>query len=154
LGNFERLLDSLFRGRQLTVANGSGLRLLSDMSRFAFLFSLFAAALLLVPSQLMAGDIAPVEKAKIEALIAGVEGLADAKFSRNGSSYDAKTAAKFLRGKWGRNEAEIKTAADFIAKAATASGTSGKPYMIQLKGADEVKCADYLTEQLRKLEAK
>lgn len=124
------------------------------MNRITFLLTLIVAALSLNPSPASAADIAPAEKAKIEALIAGVEGLQDAKFIRNGSSYDAKTAAKFLRGKWGRSESEIKTAADFIAKAATSSGTSGKPYMIQLKGAAEVKCGDYLTEQLKKLEAK
>jgi hypothetical protein len=124
------------------------------MNRISFLLALIVAALSLLPSSGCAADISPAEKAKIEALIGGVEGLADAKFVRNGSGYDAKTAGKFLRGKWGRNESEIKTAADFIAKAATASGTSGKPYMIQLKCAAEVKCADYLTEQLKKLEAK
>lgn len=121
-----------------------------------FPFPLFAILLLLgfVASPTRAADISPAEKAKIESLISGIENLAEAKFIRNGTSYDAKTAAKFLRGKWGRNEDEIKTAKDFIAKAATASGTSGKPYMIQLKGAAEVPCADYLTEQLKKLESK
>lgn len=125
------------------------------MNRKTFFF-VFVAILISTISggRLHAADISPAEKAKIESLIANVEGLVDAKFVRNGSTYDAKTAAKFLRGKWSRNEADIKTAADFIAKAATASGTSGKPYMIQLKGAAEVKCGDYLTEQLKKLEEK
>ncbi len=112
------------------------------------------AALILSVATVFAADIAPAEKAKIEALIANVGALADAKFVRNGSTYDAKTAATFLRRKWGANEGEIKTAADFIAKAATGSGTTGKPYLIQMKDGTEVKCADYLTAELKKLEAK
>ncbi|MEQ1853378.1 MAG: DUF5329 family protein, partial [Chthoniobacteraceae bacterium] len=79
---------------------------------------------------LQAEEIAPAEKAKIEALISHLETLKDATFIRNGRDYDAKTAAKFLRGKWEANQKEIKTAADFVSKAATKSSTSGKPYVI------------------------
>ena len=95
----------------------------------------------------------PVEKEKIEALIAHLENLTGATFVRNGSDYDPKTAAKFLRGKWKANDKEIKTAADFIAKAATASGTTGKPYVIRLQDGTETPCATYLTARLRQLEA-
>ena len=120
------------------------------MNRLTFFISLIIA-LLPAPSR---AELAAAEKAKIEALIASVSGLADAKFIRNGSTYDAKTAAKFLRGKWSSNEDEIKTAADFITKAATASGTTGKPYLIKLKDGSEVKCGDFLSSELKKLEAK
>ena len=92
------------------------------------------------------------EKQKIEALLTQVGGLAGAKFIRNGSDYDATTAVKFLRGKWSRDDAEIKTAKDFIAKAATGSSTTGKPYMIRFKDGREVACADYLKGELAKLE--
>ena len=94
------------------------------------------------------------ETDKIEALIKHIEGLKDAKFIRNDSDYDAKTAARFLRGKWRANEKQIKTATDFIDKAASVSSTSGKPYVIRLKGEKEVKCGDYLKEELKKIEAK
>ena len=120
------------------------------MNRLNFLIALIIA---LFPASSHA-EIAAAEKAKIEALIASVSALADAKFIRNGSTYDAKTAAKFLRGKWSSNEDEIKTAADFIAKAATGSGSTGKPYLIKLKDGAEVKCGDFLTAELKKLEAK
>jgi hypothetical protein len=96
----------------------------------------------------------PAEKQKIEALIAKVEGLQDARFIRNGTDYDAKNAAKFLRGKWSANEKEISTAKDFIAKAGTASSTSGKPYLIRFKDGRETACADYLKAELAKLESK
>lgn len=101
---------------------------------------------------LRAGEVPPGEKAKIEALIAQVEKLDGAVFIRNGSDYDAKTAAKFLRGKWGRNESEIKTAADFIAKAAKGSATSGKPYLIRFKDGTQTPCAIFLSTELKKLE--
>ena len=82
-----------------------------------------------------------------------MESLKDATFVRNGSDYDPKSAAKFLRGKWQANEKEIKTAPDFIAKAASVSSTTGKPYMIHFKNGKQVKCGEYLTEELKKLEA-
>ena len=37
----------------------------------------------------------------------------------------------------------------FIAKAASVSSTSGKPYLIRFKDGREVKCGDYLKERLK-----
>jgi len=91
------------------------------------------------------------EKAKIESLISHVQGLENATFVRNGSEYSAANAAKFLRAKWERHEKEVQTAADFIAKVASASGTSGKAYLIRFKDGKETPCGDYLTAQLKKL---
>jgi hypothetical protein len=102
-----------------------------------------------LPAQVSPAD----EKAKIEALLTHLAGLSDTTFIRNGSAYDAKTAAKFLRKKWEANGNDIKTAADFIAKAATASSTTGKPYLIRPKNSPEILCADYLNAELKKLEA-
>ncbi|WP_395738440.1 DUF5329 family protein [Prosthecobacter sp.] len=93
----------------------------------------------------------PGEKVKIEALISHIQGLEGATFIRNGSEYTAANAAKFLRAKWGRADKEVKTAADFIAKVASTSGTSGKPYMIRFKDGKEVPCGEYLTAQLKKM---
>lgn len=101
---------------------------------------------------LPAADTAPpIEKAKIEALISHIQGLENASFVRNGSAYSAANAAKFLRAKWERHEAEVKTAADFIAKVASASGTSGKEYKIRFNDGKETPCGEYLTAQLKKL---
>ncbi len=96
---------------------------------------------------------APDETAKIEALISHIENLKDTSFIRNGSSYDAKSAGKFLRAKWKANKSDIVTAADFIAKAASVSSTSGKPYLIRFKDGKETACGAYLAAQLKKLEA-
>jgi len=118
---------------------------------------IISATLLLVvataaPNALWAAEKPVTEKEKIEALIKNIENLEDATFIRNDSDYNAKVAAKFLRGKWQAREKEIKTAMDFIDKVASVSGTSGKPYVIRFKDAREVKCGDYLTAELKKME--
>ena len=109
-------------------------------------------SLLVLGRAAVADDLPAAEKQKIEALLKHVEGLKDAKFVRNDSEYDAKTAAKFLRGKWDSNESKIKSAKDFIEKAASVSSTSGKPYLIRFKDGKDVKTGDYLSEQLKNLE--
>lgn len=100
----------------------------------------------LIPVQARAAD----EKSRIEGLIGHIENLKEAKFIRNGRSYDSINAAKFLRGKWEAKSKEIKTAEDFIDKAASVSGTTGKPYLIKFSDGREMKCGGYLKEQLKK----
>ena len=124
-----------------------GYESLNAMNSRKFLSVLFLVAFSwLIPVQARATD----EKGKIEALISHIENLKDAKFIRNGSSYDSKNAAKFLRGKWEAKAKEIKTAGDFIDKAATVSGTTGKPYLIKFNDGREVKCGEYLKGELKK----
>jgi len=101
-----------------------------------------------------AADTPLTEKQKIEALIKHVEELKDTKFIRNGSEYDAKSAGTFLRSKWRSQETELKTAQEFIDKAASVSSTSGKPYLIRLSDGKEVQCAEYLKAELKKLDEK
>jgi hypothetical protein len=106
--------------------------------------------LLLMPFGAVAAE--PTSEAeKIEALIKHIEGLAEVKFVRNGSPYDAKTAGRFLRAKWDAKQDEIKTAAEFIEKVASMSSTSGKPYLIRFKDGTETKSGEYLKAQLKKL---
>jgi hypothetical protein len=92
------------------------------------------------------------EKQKIEALIKHVEVMKDVKFIRNDREADAKTAARFLRGKWEAKEAEIKTAKEFIEKVASISSTTGKPYLIRFKDGKQMKGGDYLMGELKKLD--
>jgi hypothetical protein len=88
------------------------------------------------------------ESQRIEALLDQVGRQADVQFVRNGKAYDATTAAKFLRGKWDRQKAEITTVADFIEKIATKSSTSGQPYRIRFKDGHELDCAQFLKQLL------
>lgn len=115
-------------------------------------FGLLLALVWMAPT-VRAQGMVKGEKQRVEALISHLEELKDAAFIRNGKEYDAKTAAKFLRGKWDANEEKIRTADDFIRVAATRSSTTGKAYMIRLKGGDAQPCADYLREQLAKMKA-
>ena len=84
-------------------------------------------------------------------IVRHVGSLTDAKFIRNGKAYDAASAAKFIRRKWEAHEKDIHSAAEFIAKAASVSSTSGQPYLIRFPDGTEVKCADYLSARLKQL---
>jgi len=121
-------------------------RFIGLISSWVLLFGL-----LLPPS--VRGQTAPApEKQKIQALIKQVGELKDAKFIRNGSTYEVSAAVRFLRGKWEANDSAVKTAKDFIDKVATSSGTSGKPYLIRFKDGREIKSRDFLLAELKKLE--
>lgn len=118
--------------------------------RVAFVTLLFLST----SPNVLGADKPRSEKEKIEALIKHVEGLKDAVFVRNGTEYDSQVAAKFLRGKWEKQEKEITTAKDFIEKIASSSSTSGKPYLLRFKDGREMKGGDYLRAELEKLEKK
>jgi len=107
---------------------------------------------LAIPVSTHAQTLPTAERQKIEALIKYVGDLKDAKFIRNGSSYEVSTAVRFLRGKWEANDGQIKTARDFIDKVASFSGTSGKPYLIRFKDGAEVTTQQYLVMELSRIE--
>jgi hypothetical protein len=118
--------------------------------RLIFAWVLFFGML---PPPVAAGQTASAaERQKIESLIKQVGDLKNAKFIRNGSTYEVSSAVRFLRGKWDANAAEVKTAHDFIDKVASMSGTSGKPYLIRFNDGREIKSREYLLAELQKLE--
>jgi hypothetical protein len=126
------------------------------MRKQGFLRLIFSCVLFLgmaLPAVVAGQSAPPAERQKIESLIKQVGELKDAKFIRNGSTHDVSTAVRFLRDKWGANDADVKTAKDFIDKVASASGTSGKPYLIRFKDGRETKSRDFLLAELRKLES-
>ena len=92
------------------------------------------------------------EVEKIEHLIRTVDELKDATFIRNGKEYDCHAAAKHMRDKWEHGKDQIKTASDFIEKAASKSIASGKPYLIRFKDGREVQSGTFLRDELKKLE--
>lgn len=100
--------------------------------RVAEAVSVCLLLLVATPPCLRGDDAPPTEKEKIEAPIKHVEGLKDTTFIRNDQEYDARVAARFLRGKWQAREKEIKTAMDFIEKTASVSSTTNKPYLIRM----------------------
>ena len=123
------------------------------MSKRVVQFTILLIALLITPSILRAQTLPVTETQKIDALIEHVGELKDAKFIRNGSSYEPATAVRFLRGKWNANKAEVKTARDFIDKVATKSGTSGKPYLMRYSDGKEIPSREFLLAELKKIES-
>ena len=106
----------------------------------------------IIPAFSGQNDSPASERQKIEALIKYIGEMNETKFVRNGTAYDAVTAAKFLRLKWRANNSEVKTARDFIDKVAAVSGTSGKPYLIRFEDGSVVQSRDFLLAVLEKLE--
>lgn len=94
------------------------------------------------------------ETEKIESLIRHVAGMETAVFIRNGREYDSHDAARLIRTKWKRHEREIKTAADFIEKAASYSTRTKKPYLVRFEDGHEMKTHDYLFARLKELDAR
>ena len=117
-----------------------------------FVIFLVLALGLAISSFVHAQALPTAERQKIEVLIKYVGDLKDSKFIRNGSSYEVSTAVRFLRGKWEANDAQVKTARDFIDKVASVSGTSGKPYLIRLKDGKEIPSREFLLAELKKIE--
>lgn len=115
--------------------------------------TLLIMAFLVAPAFLQAQALPATEKQKIETLIKHVGDLKDAKFVRNGSTYEPVIAVRFLRGKWDANKAEVKSARDFIDKAATKSDTSGKPYLMRFNDGKEIPSRDFLLAELKKIES-
>ena len=117
---------------------------------------MYAAVLccaLLMPARTHAQTTKPLsEDEKIESLIRAVDQLKDATFVRNGKDYDCHAAAKHMRDKWEHGKDQIKSAKDFIEKAASKSLASGKPYLIKFKDGREVESGAFLAEELKKLE--
>jgi hypothetical protein len=115
--------------------------------------ALVLLVILTAPSFVQAQDLSAPEKQKIEALIRQVGDLKEAKFVRNGSTYEPATAVRFMRGKWDANLSDAKSARDFIDKVATISGTSGKPHLIRFKDGKEIPSREFLLTELKKLES-
>jgi len=64
-------------------------------------------------------------------------------FIRNGSDYDGAAAADHVAAKYAHFKREIKTAEDFIDRAATKSLLSGEPYQVQC-GSASIAAAEWL----------
>ena len=92
------------------------------------------------------------ETERIEYLIRSIEQLSNAKFIRNGSTYDAKPAADHLRLKWREAGARVKTAQQFIELCASRSSGSGQPYRIRFADGTIVMSEAFLRAKLKELD--
>jgi hypothetical protein len=122
--------------------------------RLIGMFAVIHFLLLGMAPSLSGQSLSPDERQKIEALIKYISEMNDARFLRNSSTYDAKTAANFLRRKWAANNSDVNSARDFIDKIATFSGTSGKPYVVRFKDGREAPTREILLVALKDIERK
>ena len=93
------------------------------------------------------------EQVRIDRLIDTVANQKGAKFVRNGTVYAAADAARFMRGKLGSMGARVLTASEFIEQIATRSSTTGKLYTIQFADGHTLPAAEFLKEELRRMDA-
>lgn len=121
------------------------------MKRRACLGALFAAGWATAHGAARA-EPPPAERARIEALIAAVGRRSDIRFLRNGREYSAAQAADFLRGKFQWQIDRITTVQHFIERVGTRSTSSGEPYQVRLADGRVVTSAEFLTQELRRLD--
>jgi hypothetical protein len=92
------------------------------------------------------------ERARIERLLDALASRQDLRFVRNGKDYTAAQGADFLRGKWHWQIEKVTTAQDFIAVIGTRSNTSGDVYLVRLADGRTLPCAQFLAQELRRIE--
>lgn len=93
------------------------------------------------------------ERGRIEFLLNSIENL-QATFIRNGTDYDAHTAAQHLRSKLkmalqGAGGEPNYTAEDFIEQIASKSMLTGSPYRIRFPDGQEIPAHDWLYQKLQ-----
>lgn len=89
------------------------------------------------------------EPQKIDALLDTLSN-SQVTFIRNGESMDTEAARQHLEDKLKTTKAVV-TVEDFIAKVASQSSHTGKPYLIKLKNGKEVESATWFRERLKEL---
>lgn len=96
----------------------------------------------------------PAEQARIERLIAFVESRSDIRLVRNGTAYSPKDAARFLRGKYKKMGEHVSTAQQFIEQIASKSSTTGEAYLIRLADGRQIPAAQYLGDELKRMDGR
>lgn len=113
--------------------------------------ALVIAMLAVISSGARAG-MSTAETARVEHLIRHVEVQHELKFVRNGTAYSCQEAARFLRGKLEKMGQNVTTAAQFIDQIASRSSSSGQPYLIRLADGRTVPAAQFLAEELKRMD--
>jgi hypothetical protein len=92
------------------------------------------------------------ERARIDRLIQAVGTRSDIKFIRNGTEYDSAQAAEFLQGKLKWRFGKVSSVQDFIDQIGTRSTTSGEIYQVQLPDGKKMPSAEFLRQELARIE--
>ncbi len=112
---------------------------------------LLALAAIVMLNTLPAARAAAPSVAEVEINhLLGLIELSGCEFFRNGTWYDAERAQAHLRAKYAALAAnnQIKTAEDFIEKAASNSSISGQPYQIRCGGGAAVPTSQWFSAAL------
>ena len=119
------------------------------MRPWAFGLALLGLSLNLARSPAAAGQPSALALNEIHYLLTTL-GASGCEFYRNGSWYDAPTAEAHLRDKYARLVAHdrVGTAEDFIDRAATKSGLSGKAYAVRCGQSPAISSTAWLYELL------
>lgn len=109
----------------------------------------FILLLFLLPGLSFAGEPAPAARQEITHLIAHLKD-SGCQFNRNGSWYSANEAVAHLNKKYDYLLAKglVATAEDFIARAASESSISGKPYQVRCGTNAPVESGQWLRSAL------
>ena len=110
------------------------------------LFSLAASA------QTSSGTTATEQE--IQSLFKALQ-QSDCEFARNGQWYSASEASAHLQRKYSylQKKALVSTAEDFIARAASQSSVSSKPYLVRCPGQPELRSQQWFEAALAKTRA-
>ncbi len=98
--------------------------------------------------------VSAAEQARIDRLIEYVQSRKDVKFVRNGSDYSCEDAARFMRGKLKSMGEHVTSAQQFIDQIASKSSTTGQPYLIRLADGKTIPSAQFLGEELKRMDGK
>jgi hypothetical protein len=97
-------------------------------------------------------DPSATERARIERLLDVLAARKDIRFVRNGKEYTGAQAADFLRGKLQWQIDRVVTVQDFINQIGTRSDSSGNVYLVRVADGRELPSAQFLTQELRRIE--
>jgi hypothetical protein len=112
---------------------------------------LFALLFLFLAVDAIAAPPTTADAHEIQYLIASIESLQGAQFIRNGTSYDAVSAASHLRLKLDNAGSRVRTADDFIRLCASVSSVSGRPYEIRFADGRTITSESFLKARLAEL---
>lgn len=101
-----------------------------------------------------AAPLPPTARAEVDALLTRLQ-ASGCEFNRNGSWYAGPEARAHLLKKLDYLEGKdmVTTAEQFIARGASGSSMSGKPYLVRCAGKAPVQSAQWLTTELQALRA-
>jgi hypothetical protein len=107
---------------------------------------ILAIVFVLFPAPILA-EVPAAQKQEIDHLLSFVQ-QSSCRINRNGKFYDASEAVSHIRKKYAYFRDEIQTTEQFIELSATKSTMSGKYYMVQCDGSEQVRTKDWLLSEL------